>query len=293
MCNFNRTPDRVASIAGRIASGAIGLAALCILITGFWLYDGGAAFAHGEPEPEPAKPADAKAAVPEVLPPRPREYPRGLNEKPRPGEVVTPAKPAVDPKASESRPPDIRAPDGKSETKPEGEKAEGPSKTMQPMPAPVDGPGATGDATPDANEMAVKPVHWVPPKRYHFLMDTYTGLAMGGIDPVTFFVDGEPRRGSNDYELDWGGTTWNFVNEGNMLAFKQNPEVYAPKFGGRCAYGLSQGLTVEAQPRFFVIFHNRLYLFANAGYRAAFLTNPDALSAEAERLWPILARGEP
>jgi YHS domain-containing protein len=232
---------------------------------------GGRAYAHGEAEPEPAKPADAKPLEPQ-LPPRPTEYPRGLNGRPKPGEAQSPAQ-----KAPEQKP-----------------AAEGPGK-IQPMPAPVTG---SDDKPAKADEGTIPrpgaPVaNWVPPKRYHFVMDAYTGLAMGGNDPVAFFVDGGPRQGSSEHQLDWGGTTWHFVNDGNLSAFKTTPEVYAPKFGGRCAFALSRGMLVEAQPQFFVIYRDRLYLFANAGFRAAFLTNPDAIAAEAERQWPVLGRGEP
>jgi YHS domain-containing protein len=146
---------------------------------------------------------------------------------------------------------------------------------------------------PKAGDAVAKTAHWTPPKRYHFVMDAFTGLALGGNDPVAFFVDGTVRLGNPDHETDWGGTTWHFLNEGNLAAFKQNPEVYAPQFGGRCAYALSQGLLVEGQPQFFLLYRDRLYLFANAGYRAAFLTNPDAFLAEDKRVWPDLTRGEP
>jgi len=259
------------------------LFAMLLIMGGFGLIDGRSALAHGEAEPEPAKPAAAATPAPEPLPPRPTEYPRGLNEKPKPGQ-----KPAT---------PEAHAP--AHEEKPSPEAASPVPAKIQPMPAPVtgakpeDAPKAEEGTIPAAGDTAAKAAHWTPPKRYHFVMDAFTGLALGGNDPVAFFVDGEARVGSSDHELDWGGTTWHFVNEGNLVAFKQNPEVYAPQFGGRCAFALSQGLLVEGMPQFFVIRRDRLYLFANAGYRAAFLTNPDALASEAAREWPLLTRGEP
>ena len=172
--------------------------------------------------------------------------PRGLNEKPKPGEAAAPA-PA-------GTPPDAKAP--AAAATPEGKPpAEGKLPTeaakIQPMPAPVagakpgDAPKSGESSIAPAGDLASKLAHWTPPKRYHFIMDALTGLAMGGNDPVAFFVDGEPREGSGDHELDWGGTSWHFLNDGNLNAFKLNPEVYAPRFGGRCAFALSQGLMVE------------------------------------------------
>jgi YHS domain-containing protein len=263
---------------GAIIVRALVIGAIAVSIVTFGPNDGRNAYANSEHEPEPTKPADTKP-----LPPRPTEYPRGLTEKPKPGEAIVP-----EPKAPDHAP----AADAQHPTAAE------PGK-IQPMPAPVAGTKPEDASKPDegtipkAGDLAARTAHWVPPKRYHFVMDALTGLAMGGIDPVAFFVDGELREGIKDHELDWGGTTWHFVNDGNLSAFKLNPEVYAPRFGGRCAFGLSQGLLVEGQPQFFVIHRDRLYLFANAGYRAAFLSNPDALAAEAEREWPLLTRGQP
>lgn len=171
---------------------------------------------------------------------------------------------------------------------------------MQAQPQDVGKPAETAKPVPHGGETkeaqpgpAASQKAWTPPKRYHFVTDTYTGLAMGGVDPVQIYVDGQVVRGLREHEFDWGGATWHFTNEGNMAAFQHDPEVYAPKFGGRCAYALSQGLLVEAQPNFYVIYHEHLYFFANAANRAAFLINPDAFAQEAERQWPIMSRGEP
>lgn len=267
MRNFSRTLVTVVRLARGIAVRGIAIAAISVASVPFGLNDGRHAYAHGDAEPEPAKPAEVKPPEPPP-PPRPTEYPRGLTEKHKPGEQPIEQKMPPPPAANTAG-------------------------TDQPMPSQVPG-GKPGDASkPDAEDVAPKPAQWVPPKRYHFVADTYTGLAIGGNDAVAFFVDGEPRQGSPDHELDWGGTTWHFLNEGNLAAFKQSPEIYAPRFGGRCAFALSQGLLVEGMPQFFVVHRDRLYLFANAGYRAAFLTNPDALARQAEQEWPVLTRGEP
>lgn len=247
---------------------------------------------HGEEEHAPAKPADAKPPEPPP-PPRPTEYPRGLTEKPKPGERA--AKPA----ASATPAPDAH---GNSHDAPPADPHAAPSEPpkMQTQPQDVGKPAENakpvpheGEAKPAEPDPAAALKAWTPLKRYHFVTDTYTGLAMGGADPVQIYVNGQVEQGLREHELDWGGATWHFTNEGNMAAFQHDPEVYAPKFGGRCAYALSQGLLVEAQPNFYVIYHEHLYFFANAANRAAFLTNPDAFAQEAERQWPILSRGEP
>lgn len=62
--------------------------------------------------------------------------------------------------------------------------------------------------------------------------DNANGLALGGYDPVAYHVDAAPRRGMRDQEYTWRGVVFRFVNEGNLGAFKRNPEVYAPRFAG-------------------------------------------------------------
>src|SRR4051812_19728994 len=64
------------------------------------------------------------------------------------------------------------------------------------------------------------------------VFNRYTGLAIDGYDPVSYFIEGMPRLGRADFELRFGGSNWRFANEGNMAAFAADPDVYAPRFGG-------------------------------------------------------------
>lgn len=138
---------------------------------------------------------------------------------------------------------------------------------------PIDGPIATP----------------VPKTRVHWLIDPTTGRALGGFDPIAYFLDGVPRLGDPRWQYDWGGATWLFRNEGDLAAFRAAPEVYAPLFGGRCAFAVSHGSPAEGSPLHHLIWHDRLLLFADATARIAFLTDPDRLFAEATRRWPALA----
>jgi YHS domain-containing protein len=299
MIDFNRNCASTNRPASKPRRPKIRLATIPLVIAGFWLSHGKTVLAagHGEEEHAPAKPADAKPPEPPP-PPRPTEYPRGLSEKPKPGESA--AKPAAQKPGDHTSVPDphANAHDAPPAPDPHAASSEAPKMQAQPQDVGKPAENATpvpheGDARSAQPDPAAALKAWTPPKRYHFVTDIYTGLAMGGADPVQIYVNGQVQQGLREHELDWGGATWHFTNEGNMAAFQHDPEVYAPKFGGRCAYALSQGLLVEAQPNFYIIYHEHLYFFANAANRAAFLTNPDAFAQEAERQWPILSRGEP
>lgn len=147
-----------------------------------------------------------------------------------------------------------------------------PPPRPRPPPAKLDGPVAAP----------------TPKPRLIWLADRTTGLALGGFDPVAYFLDGRAVEGAPAHELDWGGTTWRFADEGSLAAFRDAPEVYAPLYGGRCAFAVAAGRPTEGSPIHFLIWHDRLLLFADAVSRAAFLADPDRLFAEAQRRWPAL-----
>lgn len=129
--------------------------------------------------------------------------------------------------------------------------------------------------------------------RRQVIVEETTGLAIGGYDPVAYFVDRQPRRGVTEFQLDWGGGTWLFVNDGNRAAFRDHPDVYAPAFAGYCAFAVAQGRPAEGSPLHFAIVDDRLLLFANAASRLAFLESAPRLAAEAARRWPEVARDLP
>ncbi len=117
-----------------------------------------------------------------------------------------------------------------------------------------------------------------------------TGLAISGFDPVAYFTDGKPKFGRPDLELRVDGVVWRFVNAGDRAAFKDHPEVYAPRFGGYDPVALSRGSSVPGHPLFFAVSGERLYLFYSGEARAAFLAEPGRYIEAATRKWPQVAR---
>lgn len=122
----------------------------------------------------------------------------------------------------------------------------------------------------------------------HFVVDSSTGFAADGYDPVAYFVDRSPREGSGDYESNWNGVAWRFVNEGNRAAFDEDPLVYAPKFGGHCPIALARGYPAEGDPRLWAIFGDRLYFFFSQANLLDFTKDPEAVLAKAEASWDRL-----
>lgn len=124
--------------------------------------------------------------------------------------------------------------------------------------------------------------------------DWRTGLALYGFDPVAYFVESRALPGRADLEYSHGGMTWRFRNEGNLNAFKRDPDVYAPEFGGYDPLSVSRGVTTPGHPEFWLVFRNRLMLFQSGESRAAFLASAERVTALAESKWPeVLARLTP
>ena len=81
------------------------------------------------------------------------------------------------------------------------------------------------------------------------VVDRHTGLAIGGFDPVAYFVEAEAMLGKGDFEYALADTVWRFRNEGNRAAFVDNPEIYTPRFGGYDPVAVAREVGVEGNPR--------------------------------------------
>ena len=122
------------------------------------------------------------------------------------------------------------------------------------------------------------------------VVNSNTGLAISGFDPVAYFTDGAPKVGRSEMELRQGGVVWRFRNEGNRAAFAGHPEVYRPRFGGYDPVAIARGTLVACHPTVWAVVGERLYLFYNDAARAAFIADPGRLIEAATRRWPQVAR---
>jgi YHS domain-containing protein len=84
--------------------------------------------------------------------------------------------------------------------------------------------------------------------------------AIRGYDPVAYHSEGRAVRGAASITHEWNGATWRFANEANRERFAADPERYAPRYGGYCAYGTSNGYKVSTAPEAFAIVDGVLYL---------------------------------
>jgi hypothetical protein len=131
-----------------------------------------------------------------------------------------------------------------------------------------------------------------PPAAEHaverVVIDRHTGLAIGGFDPVAYFVEAEPMLGKGDFEYAMAGTVWRFRNEGNRAAFVDKPEVYMPRFGGYDPVAVARDVGVPGDPRLWLIVEDRLYLFYSPEARTTFADNVKTIVEAAGRSWPAV-----
>jgi len=120
------------------------------------------------------------------------------------------------------------------------------------------------------------------------VVDRFTGLAIGGYDPVAFYTDGKPVPGSPDFELPYGGAVWRFTNFGNRAAFAERPDVYMPRFGGYDPVGVAHGVAVAGRPDIWLISDGRLFLFYDSHRLESFAADPERIADTAERRWPAV-----
>jgi hypothetical protein len=120
------------------------------------------------------------------------------------------------------------------------------------------------------------------------VVDRNSGLAISGFDPVAYFTDAKPLPGKGEFEQAVAGAVWRFRSAGNRAAFKADPDVYMPRFGGYDPVGVARGVAVPGNPMLWVISDERLYLFYSEETRAEFTDDSDRTIAAAARGWPSI-----
>jgi YHS domain-containing protein len=95
-------------------------------------------------------------------------------------------------------------------------------------------------------------------------------------------------KGDSKFSFTWRGAVWQFASVQHRDLFAQNPEQYAPQYGGYCAYGVSEGHTVDIDPEAWKIIEGKLYLNYSKSVQQKFLQEPGARIQRANRNWPGL-----
>jgi YHS domain-containing protein len=112
------------------------------------------------------------------------------------------------------------------------------------------------------------------------------GKAIKGYDPVAFFKESKPVKGSDKFQYKWKDATWFFSTSENLEAFKADPEKYAPQYGGYCAYGTSQGHKAPTQTDTWTVLNDKLYFNYNDKVKELWTKDQANLIKVADEKWP-------
>ncbi|WP_163834257.1 YHS domain-containing (seleno)protein [Spartinivicinus ruber] len=121
----------------------------------------------------------------------------------------------------------------------------------------------------------------------------YTGFfsnkAVSGYDTVAYFTKSKPVKGKSQYKYTYKGAEWYFANQEHLDLFKQNPEKYAPQYGGFCAWAVAaKNSRASADPNNWKIVNGKLYLNYDDGVQQQWLQDIPGFIEKGDKNWPGL-----
>ncbi len=116
----------------------------------------------------------------------------------------------------------------------------------------------------------------------------FSSLGAGGYDVVAYFKQGKAVPGSATFSTVYKDATWHFASDEDRQAFLKNPAVYAPQYGGYCAWAVSQNYTAAGDPEVWRIVNGKLYLNYDRGVQAKWNADLAANIAAGDRNWPAV-----
>lgn len=115
---------------------------------------------------------------------------------------------------------------------------------------------------------------------------TFSSTAVGGYDPVAYFTEGKPVKGSAKISTEYKGAKWYFLSAENRDKFVASPAQYEPQYGGYCAWAVSQGKTASGDPLYWKIVNNKLYLNYDADVQKKWEASIPEFIQKANANWP-------
>jgi hypothetical protein len=118
------------------------------------------------------------------------------------------------------------------------------------------------------------------------------GVAIGGHDAVAYFTEERAVLGSPDFEHRWNGAVWRFASAAARDRFAADPESYAPRYGGWCAWAMSENRVSAGDPGVWRIVDGRLYFNCSPEAQRRWEADRDAAIARGDAYWARLRAGD-
>lgn len=112
-----------------------------------------------------------------------------------------------------------------------------------------------------------------------------SGIAIQGYDPVAFFTDHRPVKGSTEFVVKHEGAIYLFASKEHRGLFLKDSKMYEPGYGGYCAYGVSRDKLVDVDVNAFQIVDGKLLMQYSKGVRDDFNEDAKGNLAKANANW--------
>lgn len=107
-------------------------------------------------------------------------------------------------------------------------------------------------------------------------------VTLKGHDPVAYFTEGRPVKGSTAINYDFDDARYLFSSQKNRELFASSPDRYTPQYGGLCVTGMALGMRAEADPTVWKIVDGKLYVFSSTQAREKFEKDASMLAKSQE-----------
>ncbi len=112
-------------------------------------------------------------------------------------------------------------------------------------------------------------------------------VAADGYDVVTFF-SGKPQKGKLEFSTLYEGADWYFFNQANKDLFLTNPDLFAPQYGGYCAWAVAKGKLAPGNPDNWHVEDGRLFFTYNGRIERRWQKKRAKFIRLADERWPVL-----
>lgn len=118
-------------------------------------------------------------------------------------------------------------------------------------------------------------------------------VILAGYDAVAYFTEDKAVEGDARYTAQHDGAIYRFSSEKNRDLFQENPEKYAPAYGGYCAFGTTFEKKLAVNGKAFKIVDGRLYVNKSLSVYETWSEDIPNNIAKAESIWPKIVHVAP
>ena len=112
------------------------------------------------------------------------------------------------------------------------------------------------------------------------------GTGAGGYDVVAYQTQNDAVPGDATITAMHDGITYRFASEDNRAVFSTDPEKYLPRYGGYCAWAVSQGYTAHGDPEAWSVVDGALYLNYSKSVRSRWQQDTAGNISKGDANWP-------